>query len=236
MSGLTALVTGGNRGIGRATAERLAAEGAVVCVTGRNETTLADTAAALEKLSPGSWFRKHDVRDEPSTLALFDDIRDHRGSLDICIPNAGEATLANTTETTLADWQRDIDTNLTGTFLTARSALRMMKEKRSGWIIPIVSQAGKLPFELRAAYCASKWGALGFTKCLALEAKRHGVRVTAICPASVATDFQKDNPSGTDWMLSASDVADAVLYALTVSPKVELEEVTLRCWNKPERK
>ncbi len=148
--------------------------------------------------------------------------------MDICVPNAGEATLATVLETSLADWHRDIETNLTGVFLTCRNALEMMKDQGSGWILPIVSQAGKRAFLLRAAYCASKWGALGFTKCLALEAAQYGVRVTAICPASVATDFQKDNPRGTDWMMEAEDVAVCVLYLLGLSERVEIEEIVLK--------
>jgi len=141
--------------------------------------------------------------------------------------------LASATQTTLEQWRRDIDTNLTGTFLTCREALTMMAERKTGCIMPVISQAGTVPFLLRAAYCASKWGALGFSKCLALEAKPLGVRVTALCPASVATEFQKNNPMGMEWMMAADDVAEAALYALSLSPRVELDELVLRCRNKP---
>jgi NAD(P)-dependent dehydrogenase (short-subunit alcohol dehydrogenase family) len=228
LSGLRALVTGGNRGIGKAIALALASSGARVAICGRNEKTLAATADLLNAATPGAFCQPADVRSEEEQRALFNEIRERFGGLDICVPNAGEATLATVLDTSLADWHRDIGTNLTGVFLTCREALKMMKDQGSGWILPIVSQAGKRAFLLRAAYCASKWGALGFTKCLALEAAQYNVRVTAICPASVATDFQKDNPRGTDWMMEADDVAACVLYLLGLSDRVEIEEIVLK--------
>ena len=224
----TALVTGGNRGIGRAIALALARAGARVAICGRNEETLAATAEELNGETAGAFWKVVDVRNEDQQKDLFREIRERYGRLDICVPNAGEATLASAADTSLTDWNRDIETNLTGVFITCREALNLMKSQMSGAIFPIISQAGTKPFLLRAAYCASKWGALGFTRCLALEAKEFNIRVTAVCPASVATDFQKDNPRGTDWMMEADDVAGCVLYLLGLSDKVEIDEIILR--------
>lgn len=237
LSGKKALVTGGNRGIGRAIAMALAKDGAQVAITGRNAATLEKTSGELNSLTPGAWFKVCDVRSEKDQTAVFDEIRRRWNKLDICVPNAGGAVLSAASETTLEDWNKDIETNLTGTFLTSRGALLIMREsKTKGAILPIISQAGKVPFEKRAAYCASKWGALGFSKCLALEAKRDGVSVTAICPASVATDFQANNPAGMDWMLTAADIAETVLFVLRQPDRVEIEEITVRCRNSPMSK
>ena len=236
LTGRTALVTGGNRGIGKAIALALAGAGARVCISGRNERTLAETAELLNERTEGAFWTVADVRSEEEQIALFSEIKERFGQLDICVPNAGEATLADVADTSLDDWRRDVETNLTGVFITSREALRMMKEEGAGAIIPIISQAGKKPFRLRAAYCSSKWGALGFTNCLALEAKESGIRVTAVCPASVATDFQKDNPRGTDWMMDAEDVADCVLYILGLSDRVEIDEIVLRTRRKSTKK
>lgn len=236
LNGTTALVTGGNRGIGKAIALALARAGAQVCVSGRKKRILDATVKELNQYTPGAFARTADVRSEAELKSLFKEIKHRFGQLDICVPNAGEATLATVLDTSLKDWQRDIETNLTGVFLTCREALKMMQNQRSGWIIPIISQAGKKPFRLRAAYCASKWGALGFTKSLALEAKDYNVRVTAVCPASVATDFQKNNPRGTDWMMEADDVAQCVLYLLSLSEKVEIEEIVLKTRLKSKKK
>lgn len=201
LDGRTALVTGGNRGIGRAVALALAGAGARVGICGRNESTLAATVRDLEALTPGAWWARCDARSEADQEAFFAEAR--------------SGTFASATSRAALLWMRGTGTR--------------------GWILPIVSQAGKVPFEMRAAYCASKWGALGFAKCLALEAKRDGVRVTAICPASVATDFQAGNPAGTDWMLEAGDVAAAVLYVLRQEERVEVEEIVLRCRTTPRK-
>lgn len=236
LEGKTALVTGGNRGIGLAVARALAGAGARVGIAGRNAETLAARARELEALAPGAWGKTCDVRREDEQEALFAEARRRWGRLDICVPNAGEATLASLTQTTVADWTRDIETNLTGTFLTLRGAMRWMKETGGGGtILPILSQAARVPFELRAAYCSSKWGALGLVECARLEAKKLNIRITAILPASVATDFQGGNPMGTDWMMEPQDVAEAALYALSVSDRVELPEILLRCARKPAK-
>ncbi len=132
--GKTALITGGNRGIGKAIALRLAGLGAKIIITGRNKDTLASTIKVIEKSSTGSISKVVDVRNEGQLLDLFKEIKKKFGKLDICIPNAGEATLATTSETTLEDWNRDIETNLTGLFITSREALKMMKEEETGYI------------------------------------------------------------------------------------------------------
>ncbi|MBI4179998.1 SDR family NAD(P)-dependent oxidoreductase [bacterium] len=233
LRGKTAVVTGGTRGIGWAIARFLSESGAAVGICGRDPQKIDERVRDLEALTPGAWGTVCDVRKESDQTAFFGMAKEKFRHLDICVPCAGEATLASVTETSLTDWARDIETNLTGRFLTIREALRWMKETGSGgFILPVLSQASKVAFETRAAYCASKWGALGLVECARLEAKKYNVRMTALLPASVATDFQKDNPRGTDWMLDPRDVAEAVRYALTASDKVELHELWLRCWNK----
>ncbi|MDD3627202.1 MAG: SDR family oxidoreductase [bacterium] len=227
LTGKTALVTGGNRGIGQEIALRLASLGAKVAICGRNEALLKETINEIKKTSPESFYQVVNIRSEQEQLNFFSNMKKHFKHLDICIPNAGEATLATASNTTLEDWNRDIETNLTGLFITSREALKIMMEQKSGNIIPIISKAGKVVFETRAAYCASKWGALGFTKAMALEAQKYNISVTAICPASVATDFQKGNPYGTDWMLNPSDVTDTVEYILSCSDQVKIEEILL---------
>lgn len=229
LEGKNAIVTGGNRGIGFAVARALASAGARVGISGRNAETLRDRAAELDAITPGCWWRVCDVRHEPDQLGLFEEARIHFDRLDVVVPNAGEATLANLTGTELESWKRDIDTNLTGTFLTIRESMRWMKETGGGTIVPVLSQASKVAYETRAAYCASKAGALGMVECARLEGNTSGIRFTALLPASVATDFQKDNPLGAEWMLAADDIAHAVLFALSVSDRVELPEIWMRC-------
>ncbi len=223
-----ALISGGNRGIGKAIAIALANAGIKVFICGRNEELLKSTCNEIKNSKGECSYFICDVRDEKKQIEMFKELMDKYGQLDICIPNAGRATLAKTTETTLEDWNKDIETNLTGFFITSREALKIMKEQNSGYIIPIISKAGKTAFLLRPSYNASKWGALGFTKAMALEAKDYNVKVTPILPASVDTDFQKGNPYGTDWMLKPQEVAEAVLYLLNTSEKCEVDELVLK--------
>ncbi|MCD6578364.1 SDR family NAD(P)-dependent oxidoreductase [bacterium] len=223
-----ALITGGNRGIGKAIAFTLAKKGVKVFICGRNEELLKKTCEEINGLQGKCAYFVCDVRDENKQIEMFNELIKKYGRLDICIPNAGRATLAKTTETTLEDWNMDIETNLTGLFITSREALKIMKKQNSGYIIPIISKAGKTAFLLRPSYNASKWGALGFTKAMALEAKDYNVKVTPILPASVDTDFQKGNPYGTDWMLKPQEIAEAVLYLLNTSEKCEVDELVLK--------
>ena len=201
---------------------------------GKGET-LASTAEELQAASPDSFWMACDVRDEKQQQAVFQEILKRHLRLDICVANAGEAALATATRTTLEDWRRDIDTNLTGLFITTTESLRIMMRRKSGYIIGIVSKAGTTAFVARASYCASKWGARGFLKCLAMEAEKSNVKVTALCPASVATDFQKNNPKGTDWMMASETVADAVLYLLSLEKNAYIDEWLISVWIKPEK-
>lgn len=228
-----AVVTGGNSGIGRAIAVALADCGAGVAICGQNEDTLEETEQELKKHHPDSFARQVDVREKGEQERFFGEVEERFSGLDICVPNAGRAHLGNVSDTTLEDWKRDVDTNLTGLFITSKLTLEIMKTQESGSIMPIISKAGTRAFELRASYCASKWGALGFTHCLDEEASQYGIDVTAINPASVATPFQEGNPRGTDWMMEPEDVAEAVLYVLGSSDRVHLDELLLQNSQRP---
>ncbi|MBA3052440.1 MAG: SDR family oxidoreductase [Candidatus Omnitrophota bacterium] len=231
-----ALVTGGNRGIGRAIALSLAKNGAAVCITGRNKKTLTSCLKELKRYNKDCMALPCDVRIEKEQKKVFGRIMDKYKKLDICIPNAGEATLASATQTSLEQWNHDIGINLTGVFITAKEAMKIMMKQKSGNIIGIVSKSGKGAAYLRAAYGASKWGALGFLKSLAIEGRNNNVKVSAICPGCVATDFQKGNPSGMEWMMSADAVAQAVQYILSLEDKAYVDELVLSTWERPADK
>lgn len=228
LSDHSAVVTGGNSGIGKGIALSLAEQGAKVAICGQNRETLEATEEQLREHTPDSFGRQVDVREQPEQTAFFNEVEEEFGGLDICVPNAGRAHLGNVSDTSLEDWNRDVDTNLTGLFITSKLALEIMKKQESGYILPIISKAGTRAFELRASYCASKWGALGFTHCLDEEASQYGIEVTAINPASVDTPFQEGNPRGTDWMMEPEDVAEAVLYVLGSSSRVHIDDLLLQ--------
>lgn len=229
LKGKTAVITGASRGIGREIALTLAKNGANVAVCARNEELLKTLVNEAEGFGVEAFYHVVDVRKREQQEEFFELIKERFGRIDICIPNAGRAALAKPGEITQEDWELDIDTNLTGLFISSQLALNIMKpQKEESYIFPIISKAATKSFLLRPSYCASKAGALAFTRSLSLEAKESGITVTSILPASVATDFQKGNPAGMDWMLLPSDVADTVLWLLSLSSRAAVDEIVIQ--------
>jgi 3-oxoacyl-[acyl-carrier protein] reductase len=126
-----------------------------------------------------------------------------------------------------------LDTNLKSAFLTSRAVVPEMIRRKSGHIINISSLAGKSTFANGAIYCASKWGLLGLTGCMAEDLRAHGVRVSAICPGSVATEFSPHAGKDSSKMLQPDDVAHAVAALVTQSPGSFISEVQIRPTQKP---
>ena len=182
LRGLRALVTGGATGIGLAITEALMAHGAGVHACGTKADALDSAKAAL----PGLGVSVADITQETQVRQLFADIEQRWGGLDILVNNAGIAgPTADIEDVTLADWQQCLDVNLTGTFLCTQSAVRWMKQQRSGSIINIGSVASRLGFPRRSPYSATKYGVIGLTETWAAELGPHGIRVNAILPGIV---------------------------------------------------
>ncbi|HUB96083.1 MAG TPA: SDR family NAD(P)-dependent oxidoreductase [Stellaceae bacterium] len=183
LAGKVALVTGGARGIGRAIAERLLAEGAGVVITARAKDAVEEAAHAL-----GCHALVADVTDSDSLQSAFN----AAGGIDILVNNAGEALALPFQKTSLEDWNRIIAINLTGTFLATRLALPGMTQRRWGRVVNIASTAGLKAYQYTAAYCAAKHGIIGLTRALALEIARSGVTVNAVCPGFTETDMARN--------------------------------------------
>jgi NAD(P)-dependent dehydrogenase (short-subunit alcohol dehydrogenase family) len=188
LDGHHALVTGGGTGIGAAIAAALAADGAVVTVAGRRREPLEDVCRVL----PQARAVVADVTRESDCLAMVRSATDAFGPLDIVIANAGAAESAPISRTDLALWQRMVDVNLTGSFLTVRAALpgvarRDAPPHHARRIVFIASIAGLQGFPYVSAYCAAKHGVVGMMRALAIELARTGVTVNAVCPAYAET-------------------------------------------------
>ena len=181
-TGKVALVTGAARGIGRATAEGFAAEGATVYATDIDEAELAEVAA------PNIHVRRQDVTDEAGWTTLVDAIVAEHGHLDILVNNAGMAALFAVEDTTLALWRRMIAVNLESVFLGTRAGIAAMKV-RGGTIVNVASIAGNVAEPMLPAYNASKGGVKLFTKSVAVDCARRGipVRINSIHPGYSAT-------------------------------------------------
>jgi len=189
LTGKIAIVTGGGRGLGRAIAMALAGEGASVVVAGRAREPLADVVSEIQAKGGAAAASVADVTDDASVAALFDDVLGRHGHLDILVNNAGVIVRKPALETTVTEWRRVVDANLTGTFLCCVAAARHMVPAKSGKIINLGSAAGARGRAGMAAYCASKAGVMNLTRALAVEWAPEGVHVNAICPGQFDTDM-----------------------------------------------
>lgn len=184
-----ALVTGGATGIGRAIALALAEAGVEVTICGRRAGPLEAVAARHPRIHAMT----ADVTDEASVEALYREAEAARGPIEIVVANAGIASSAPAHRTTLAEWSRIIDVNLTGAFLTVRPALAGMAERKRGRIVFIASVAGLRGSAYVAPYVASKHGVVGLMRALAAELLKTGVTVNAICPGYVETEMLEES-------------------------------------------
>lgn len=182
MKDVKVLITAGGSGLGLEMARVFTAAGSDVFICDINNDALSAAKAEL----PALHTMVADVSDEASVAALFEEVGTHFAGLDVLINNAGIAGPTGYVETLdKADWDKTLAVNITGQFLCARLAIPLLKKSKAGVIINMSSAAGHLGFAGRAAYAASKWAVVGFTKTLAIELGRFGVRVNAILPGAV---------------------------------------------------
>jgi len=178
-AGRVALVTGAASGLGRATAVRLAAEGArVACLDLRPSSVDGSTLDVVA-----------DVTDEAAVAAGVRGTVEWAGRLDLVVNAAGVASFGHTTDVPLVEWNRILTVNLTGTFLVTRSAIPHLVAAR-GAVVNVASLAGVRGWRYGAAYSASKGGVVALTRSLAVEYARAGVRVTCVCPGSIDTPLR----------------------------------------------
>lgn len=190
LTGKTAIVTGGGRGIGRAIAEALAAHGAAVALAGRNEANLQQVADAIRAGGGTASWHGCDVTAEAEVAALRDAVLATHGRIDILVNNAGiDPHYAPMERTDPAEWQHILDVNLTGVFLCCRLIGPAMLEQGRGSIINISSIAGHVGLKRQVPYCATKGGVEQLTKALALDWAEQGVRVNAVAYGFVTTDL-----------------------------------------------
>jgi NAD(P)-dependent dehydrogenase (short-subunit alcohol dehydrogenase family) len=182
IQGLRVLVTAGASGIGLATARAFAREGAHVFICDIDRAALDAVAAS----DPQFGQLECDVADPAAAAGLVDAAAARLGGLDALVNNAGVAgPTAPCEEVTLADWQRTLAVDLTGTFLCTQRAIPLLKASGNASIANLSSAAGRFGFPNRTPYAAAKWGVIGFTKSIAMELGANGIRANAICPGSV---------------------------------------------------
>jgi len=220
--GQVALVTGGGKGIGLGIAKALSVRGARVAVTGRHASSLEH---AVAKMGDGLAIEM-DVRNEASVIRGIAQAMELAGRLDILVNNAGIGLLETPLSKTSSDaWRDVIDTNLTGVFFATRAAWPHLTESR-GQVLNVASIAGKQGFVGATAYCASKFGLMGFTEVLKKEGSEIGVRVLAICPGAVDTDIWETEWASDDVrgrMMTSDQLGDLAAQMLAAPRNLELD-------------
>jgi NAD(P)-dependent dehydrogenase (short-subunit alcohol dehydrogenase family) len=225
LDGKVVLLTGASRGIGLAIAKTLGEQGARLILVARHRGPLEQAAAQV----PGALLTLPiDVTKPSDVKRLFATVQKRVHRLDVLINNAGVFTFKPFVRTTLDDWRRNLETNLTSLFLTTQAALPMLRRSH-GDVINILSISSRVSFPNCSAYSASKFGALGLTDVLRKELRALGIRVTAILPGMTNTRMKKefDSPVAAQDLLQPEDVAAAVRSALEQPRRATVEEIML---------
>ena len=215
LDGQVAVVTGGNRGIGRGIVEALAREGATVALTARRREAAATAAREVGGRTIGYGC---DVRSYDAVRELFGEVARAAGGLDVLVNNAGIGIFSPVADLSPDDWRAVIETNLNGVFYCCHEAIPLMRKRGGGYIFNLSSLAGRNAFPSAAAYNASKFGLNGFSEALMQEVRYDGIRVSYLMPGSVATEFGRGADAKQGWALQPADVA-AVVIDLLRSPK-----------------
>ncbi len=240
LDGKVALITGASSGIGEATAEALAREGAKVALVARRHDRLVALADRIESDGGKALPIQADVSNHGEVEAVVAQTVGSLGGLHILVNNAGVMLLGPVDGTDVTEWQRMVDVNVLGLLYCTREALPMIRESGGGDIVNLSSVAGRTANLGSAVYNLTKWGVTGFSEALRQEALHSGVRVTCVEPGFVDTELQghNENPVVKDAiekmrerigdLLAAEDVADAIAYAVTRPPHVSLNEILVR--------
>lgn len=227
-----AIVTGAGRGIGRATSLELARRGARVGLVARTASELQEVAREIEALGGQALAVPTDITDESQVARMAERVLSRFGGVDILVNNAGIGYWGTVDTSSLEQWNRILAVNLTGTFLCSRAVIGPMKQQRRGHIVNLSSGAGKQGYANLAAYCASKFGVIGFSESLAAELGPYGIKVSSLLPGSVATTFSAGFPperlaGRTVLLLRPEEVAEAILFLITQPEGAWTQEMNL---------
>lgn len=232
LAGKAAIVTGASRGIGRACALALARDGVRVAAIARTEAQLEALTETIAAEGGEALAIVCDVAEPHQIRLAVERCKAQFGAVDILVNNAGIFVEGNVADIALADWERILRVNITAPFLFCQQVLPLMASQGGGKIVNIASTAGTQGYVYQSAYCASKHALIGFSRCLALEAKPRNVHVHILCPGGVRTDFV----AGTylaerldgQTLLEPEDIARLVLFVVKQPDNVDLPEIIVR--------
>jgi NADP-dependent 3-hydroxy acid dehydrogenase YdfG len=238
LKGKSALITGASSGIGATCVRALAGEGADILLTARRRERLESLAAEVRKAGGKAEIVAGDAREEATAKQAVGAAVKAFGRLDILINNAGVGNYKNLVDTDASEYDEMMDSNMRTTFLFTRHAVPVMIRQKAGTVLMISSMAGVYGFAGEAVYCASKFAQVGFAQGLDKELRPHGIKVGAICPGGVKTEFaigkgRTEEGVAKSGMLEPEDVAAVVLLACTQPAHARIIEVQMRTMAEP---
>ena len=222
-----AIVTGGNKGIGKAISFGLAEDGASVVVAARDTKAADEVVGQIKQKGQRSLSVKTDVAQIDQVEAMVKEVMDQFGRIDILVNNAGQIIREEAATTKVADFDNIMNVNLRGTFLCTRAVLPHMIGQRSGKIINTSSTAGIRGFSELSAYCTSKFAVAGFTESIAREVAKHGITVNSVLPGMVRTEMglSMDPKADASHWLAPEDIAEVVVFLASRPARVLIPEV-----------
>ena len=230
LKGKVALVTGAGKGIGKAIALALAAEGVNVGLMARTESDVKNVAAEANARGVKTSYATADVSNRSDVETAVKKIETELGKIDILINNAGTATFGNFLELEPEVWDNQIRVNVFGVYYTTRAVLPQMIERKTGDIVNISSTAGKSGSAVTSAYAASKFAVFGLSESLMQEVRKHNIRVTALAPSTVVTELAhsanliKGDP---EKVMHPEDFAELVIAQLKLNRRVFVKEASI---------
>ena len=230
LKGKNAIITGAGRGIGRAIAIALASEGVNVGLLARSEEHLQEVVKEAEAQGVKAVFATADVSSNDEVTKAIHSLTSELGTVDILINNAGIAKFGKFMDLDVEEWEKIIQVNLMGVYYVTRAVLPGMIEQQSGDIINISSSAGQKGAPITSAYSASKFGVMGITESLAMEVRKHNIRVSALTPSTVATDLAIDNDltdGNPDKVMQPEDIAEFIVSQLKLNKRIFVKEAGL---------
>ncbi len=225
-----AIITGGGRGIGRATALSFANEGADIVLAARSETEIHNVAKEIKNLGRNALPIVTDVQLKSNVESMVNQAITTFGKVDILVNNAGVAIHNPIPNIREEDWDLTMAVNLKGVFLCTQAVFSQMCQQEYGHIVNISSVSGKYGHVNGGAYCASKFAVIGFTETTNNEGRQYGVKASVVCPGPVDTKMRRDNhPDDViEHLTQPEDVADLILFHVTQSPRAHTLESVIR--------
>ncbi|WP_164108720.1 MULTISPECIES: 3-ketoacyl-ACP reductase [Sphingobacterium] len=230
LKGKNALITGGGRGLGKATALAFAKEGINVAITGRNEQLLKETVSELTALGVQAAYAVFDVADFDNVTAAITELNADFGTFDILVNNAGIAAFGSVLDMDPNTWKDIVETNLLGTYYVTKAILPQLIEKNEGDIINVSSTAGLNGAATTSAYSASKFGVIGFSDSLMREVRKNNIRVCTLMPSTIASDMSKElnlTDGNPETVLQPEDFAELIVANLKLPRRAMLKSASL---------